>query len=83
LWYSIINNQEADEQRANATKDHNGIGFTGADARSGSITAKYFLKHNRLEPWQLQVWTRKNKSGIPRIAKYWSQLNQAAKKKAG
>jgi hypothetical protein len=77
----ILNNQTADEQASNETKQDNGIGFTGADARAGSLTAKYWLKHQRLEDWMIDNWTRKNARGVLRLAKYHKQLNTAAKAK--
>jgi len=77
----ILNNQTAEEQVANETKQDNGIGFTSADARAGSITAKYWLKHQCLEDWMIDNWTRKNTRGVLRLAKYHKQLNAAAKAK--
>lgn len=74
----ILNNQTRDEQAMNATTQHNGIGFTGADARTGSITAKYFLKHKTLQDWQIAKWTKLGKKGYARLAKYHTQLNAAA-----
>jgi len=79
---AIFNNQTKDEQATNDVREFNGIGFTGADGRSGSITAKYFLKHRRLLDWQIERWMKPNRNGIPRIAKYWSQLNKVAEAKA-
>lgn len=78
----IYNNQTSGEQANNLTAEQNGVGFTGADAYSGSLTAKYFLKHKTLMPWQLDMWTARNASGVPRIAKYWKQLNRAAEANA-
>ena len=40
----LYNRQTVDEQQSEETRHLNGIGFTGADAYSGSLTAKYFLK---------------------------------------
>ena len=51
----------------------NGNGFTGCDARSGSITAKYYLKYKTLQDWQLERWLEKN-----RICRYHRQLNEIA-----
>lgn len=79
----VFNNQTKDEQRVNVTNKHNGIGFTGADAHSGCITAKYYLKHKTLLDWQVERWLKPSKStGYARIAKYWAQLNTAAVEKA-
>lgn len=75
-------NQTADEQSSNDTRQFNGIGFSGADARSGSITAKYYIKHGRLLEWQVDRWTALTKNGYPRLCKYAKQLNEIAVQKA-
>lgn len=74
----LFNNQTRDEKSMNATNQDNGIGFTGADAHSGSITAKYFIKHHSLMDWQVDRWTKPAASGYARLAKYHKQLNEAA-----
>jgi hypothetical protein len=79
----LFNNQTTTEQASNDTIEHNMVGFTGADARRGSITAKYFLRHNNLQDWQIEYWTRPNSKGTPRLAKYWRQLDKAAQAKKG
>ena len=56
----------------------NGIGFTGADAHSGCLTAKYFIKHGTLADWQVERWTKLSKSGFSRLTKYHKQLNEIA-----
>ena len=76
----LFNNQTRDEQVMNTTNQDNGIGFTGADAHSGSITAKYFIKHKTLLNWQIDRWTKPTASGYARLAKYHKQLNAAANK---
>ncbi len=78
----LLNNQTSDEQVNAVTSHSNGTGFTGADAYSGTITAKYFLRHKRLEGWQIEMWSRRNNKGVPRLAKYHAQLNIAAQEKA-
>lgn len=78
----LLNRQTQEEAKANVTRNHNFKGFTPADARSGSIAAKYFLKYRTLQDWQIEKWTKPNRNGVPRIAKYWKQLDQAAKAKA-
>ncbi len=78
----LLKNQTAEEQASNETKLSNGLGFTSADAYSGTITAKYYLSHKRIEEWQVSLWTRKNNRGVPRLAKYHAQLNIAAEAKA-
>lgn len=74
---ALFNNQTRDEQSANHTTQDNTIGFSGSDAKSGSITAKYYLKHKTLLPWQVDMWMRDFR-GFPRICKYVRQLNAAA-----
>lgn len=72
---AINNYQTAEEQGALETKEHNGVGFTGADARSGTITARYFMRWKTLEDWQYDMWMKKNVRGVRRISKYHAQLN--------
>lgn len=78
----MFRNQTADEQATNETRVSNGVGFTGADAESGTITAKYYLKHGTLQDWQVDRWLRRNRNGTMRLSKYWRQLDEAAKLKA-
>ena len=77
----LFNNQTRDEKSMNTTNQDNGIGFTGADAHSGSITAKYYIKHKTLMDWQVERWTKPAASGYARLAKYHKQLNAAAEAK--
>ena len=77
----LFNNQTEAEKAASTTNVDNGVGFTGADAHSGCITAKYFLKHGTLLDWQIEKWTKRNRRGTMRLAKYWRQLDEAAKRK--
>jgi hypothetical protein len=78
----LLNRQTSEEQRENVTKNHNDRGFTPADARQGSIHAKYYIRHKCLQPWQVTHWLRHNAKGIPRLSKYWAQLDQEAQKRA-
>lgn len=78
----LFNRQTEDEQAVNDTRHHNQRGFTGADARRGSITAKYFLKHRTLLDWQLEYWRAPNRRGVPRLGKYYAQIAEEAKRKA-
>lgn len=73
----LFEHQTRTEQAANHTQVHNFIGFSSSDARDGSITAKYYIKHKALLPWQIDNWM-KDFRGFPRIAKYWKQLDAAA-----
>lgn len=78
----LLNRQTQDEQRDNITRKHNQRGFTPADARQGSIHAKYYIKHRQLMDWQMQHWLKPNAKGTLRLAKYWRQLAEEAVKKA-
>jgi len=77
----LFKNQTRDEQSSNTTNKDNGIGFTGADAHSGSLTAKSYIKNKKLLDWQIDKWTKIARNGYPRLAKYHSQLNTAAEAK--
>lgn len=77
----LFERQTEDEKASNDTKHHNMVGFTGGDARQGTLAAKYFLKHGKLEDWMIAQWTRVGKRGLPRLAKYWRQLDEAAQRK--
>ena len=78
---ALFNRQIPSEQSNNTTTHHNGIGFTPSDARSGTITAKYFLKHKALLDWQAEKWMTPSATGFPRIVKYVRQLNEVANEK--
>ncbi len=74
----IFRRQTDHEKATNTTKVHNNIGFTGADAYSGSMSAKSFMERGTLMDWQVERWIKPNKRGVPRIAKYHAQLNDIA-----
>jgi hypothetical protein len=74
----LFERQTEAEKVTNDTKEDNGVGFAGCDAKSGTLTAKYFLKHRSLLPWQVNAWMKRSKAGYARICKYHSQLNEAA-----
>ena len=74
----IHNRQTYSEQETNSTKEHNGIGFAGCDAKSGSMTAKFYIKHKRLEQWMINKWIKKGSNGYARLCKYHAQLNEVA-----
>ena len=78
----LFRRQTEDEQQTNHTKHHNQRGFTSGDARRGSITAKYYLKHRKLEEWQVEYWLERNRKGRTRLGKYYGQIAEEAKKKA-
>ena len=78
----LMHRQTATEKQSNTTGVDNGVGFTGSDAFSGTVSAKSFLKHKTLQDWQVAKWTKKNAKGVARLTKYWRQLNEAAVAKA-
>ena len=78
----LFKRQTESERQTNATNTENSIGFTGSDAKCGSLTAKTFLKHKTLQPWQVERWLKVDCRGTMRIAKYWKQLDEAARDKA-
>jgi hypothetical protein len=77
---ALFNRQLEDEKSTNDTRHENSKGFSSSDAKSGTLTAKYFLKHKTLESWQVEKWTREER-GRPRICKYARQLNEIAEEK--
>lgn len=79
---ALFRRQTEDEKAINCAKHNNNRGFTQADARQGSITAKYFIKHGTLLEWQINQWLKIDVRGTPRIVKYWKQLAEEAAKKA-
>ena len=80
LW-AIFQYQTSSEQNSNETQVHNNVGFNSADAKSGSLTAKYWKKNGKLLPWQIEKWIKKNSRGYSRLAKYHRQLDYIAKNK--
>jgi len=79
---ALFKRQTEDEKQSNNATHLNLRGFTKGDARQGSITAKYFIKHGTLQPWQVAMWLKVEKRGNLRITKYWRQLQQTAAEKA-
>lgn len=79
----LFDRQTKAEKEENTTKFNNNIGFTGADGRSGALSAKSYLKNKKLEDWQVEKWLRRDKTGYSRITKYHKQLNEAALEKQG
>lgn len=78
---ALFKRQTEAEKADNDTKVTNNRGFTAQDARSGSITAKYFIKHGTLQEWQVEKWLKADRRGTPRIVKYWRQLDEEAREK--
>lgn len=79
---ALFERQTDDEKRVNDTRILNNAGFQGCDAKSGSITAKTYLKKKSLEGWQVERWTKKGVGGYARLCKYARQLNEVAIAKA-
>ncbi len=79
---ALFERQTKAEKEMNDTRVWNTVGFSGADARSGSITAKFYIKHKRLEDWQMAKWLKPGRNGFARITKYWRQLDEVAQAKA-
>lgn len=78
----LFERQTADEQAANTTSKHNTIGFAACDAKSGSLTAKYFIKHGQLLDWQVDRWLKRQPDGFPRLCRYVRQLDEIAQARA-
>ena len=55
----VYRNQTADEQNAQATLEHNGIGFSGPDAEILSSFAQQYQRRGMLSPRQMHVLKRK------------------------
>jgi hypothetical protein len=77
----LLRRQTQDEQRDNITRHRNAVGFNGGDGRRGVITAKYYIKHNKLEQWQIKYWLQKDAKGHSRLGKYYKQIAEEANKK--
>lgn len=74
----LFDRQTQAEQASNATNEDNGIGFAGCDAHAGTLSAKYFLKHKTLQPWQVERWTKIGSTGFAHLCRYHRQLNEVA-----
>lgn len=77
---AIFNRQTAAEQSCDHTQEDNGVGFAGCDAKTGSLSAKSFIKHGSLQGWVVDKWMAPSR-GYPRICKYAKQLNEIAQEK--
>lgn len=75
---ALYNEQTSAEQRSTVTKQFNGVGFSKPDARVGSIGARDYAAHGTLPQWQIDCWSKPDKSGYPRICKYVAQLSSIA-----
>ena len=74
--------QTLTEQSAESTINHNGVGFTPADARMGTSMAQFYTKFGRLSPKQIAYWRQPQKNGQTRIEIYAGQLLEVARTKA-
>lgn len=74
----LFKRQTVAERQVNTVNVDNGIGFTGADGKSGCIGAKYYIKHGSLPDWVIDKWMARNPKNVYRIVKYHKQLNEAA-----
>lgn len=74
----LFERQTAQEKSSNHTIINNWVGFAAHDAKSGTLTAKYFLKNKDLLDWQVERWMKIGKTGYPRLCKYHRQLNEIA-----
>lgn len=79
---ALFERQTAAEQSSDSTDQSNNIGFASCDARSGSLTAKSYMRNRTLADWQVEAWMRPLRNGLPRICKYDRQLNEIAAEKA-
>jgi hypothetical protein len=75
---ALFKRQTEAEKAANVTNNDNGVGFASCDAKSGSLTAKSYLRNRTLEQWQVEKWLRRQKNGFARLTKYAGQLNEIA-----
>ena len=75
---ALFERQVESEKETNDTHVTNNLGFSSADARQGSITAKTFRKRGTLLEFQVEYWMKARKDGSPRICKYHRQLNEIA-----
>ena len=75
---ALFDRQTQAEQSSNHTQVDNGIGFAGCDSKSGSLTAKTYLKRKALQDWQVEKWMKRGANGFARICKYAGQLNDIA-----
>lgn len=78
----LFKRQTAMEQSQNNAVNTNNAGFNKGDSKTGCITAKYYIKHKKLEDWMIDRWLKYNEMGEMRITKYWRQINEAIQEKA-
>lgn len=79
----LLARQTYDEQVAEQTKYHNGVGFTGCDGEIGASMAKFYERRGYLTVKQVKYWQKKigKKQQTTRIGKYWKQILEVAEQK--
>ncbi|MFZ4764656.1 MAG: hypothetical protein ACOYMN_06845 [Roseimicrobium sp.] len=65
----VYRNQTADEQSAQQTLEHNGIGFSGPDAEILSSFAQQYQRRGSLSPKQMNLLKRKIPSYASQVAR--------------
>jgi hypothetical protein len=77
---AIYGYQTQEEKGSDTTIDHNGVGFTGADADWGSRAARFYIRNGWVGQKTVDSWLAPTKGagGAPKITKYWRQLNVVA-----
>ncbi len=75
----VLNNRQTDSERQmKEVLRHNSRGFTPSDAQMGTDMAEFYTLHEFLTRKQLAYWRRPNRAGVPRICKYWKQIQEEA-----
>lgn len=77
----LYNRQTKDEKQSRSVRRENGIGFTPADAQFMSSCAVHVINGRHMSEKQMYLLQKPNAKGVPRIAKYWRQLQEEALKK--
>lgn len=67
----IFENQTAGEQQMGATVEHNGIGFTGADAEFLTSLAEQYQERGSLSPRQTEILFEK----MPKYARQLERIS--------
>ena len=79
----VLNDRQTqDEQRSEATINHNGRGFRPCHAYMGTRMAEFYKARGFLTPNQVGYWRKTDRAGNTRIGIYWKQLVEAAETKA-
>lgn len=77
----VHRNQTETEKSLRACRVVNGVGFSKPDARLGTECIDLIAKYRTLPKTHLSIWLLPDKSGYPRIVKYWKQVEQSRKEK--